>query len=141
MHGEKIPSGAALKGLATGRAIPTRQTTPVAGFQQKAEDTQTWMIMMGWKVSKLVTYGSWTTCWCPKSGLLGRVNKSVDCLLLASVCHVVLLVFTFGEFCKVFGLCIERPLPGHVLLLVLIHGNGNSTVIKTQLIFLAATTE
>jgi len=47
MHGEKIPSGAALKGLATGRAILTRQTTPVAGFQQKAEDTQSWMIMMG----------------------------------------------------------------------------------------------
>ena len=92
MRGEKIPSGAALKGLATGRATPTRQTSPVAGFQQKAEDTQTWMIMMGWKVSKLVTYGSWTTCWCPKSGRLGRVNKSVDCLLLASVCHVVLLV-------------------------------------------------
>ena len=92
MRGEKIPSGAALKGLATGRAIPTRQTTPVAGFQQKAEDTQNWMIMMGWKVSKLVTYGSWTTCWCPKSGRLGRVNKSVDCLLLASECHVVLLV-------------------------------------------------
>ena len=85
MHGEKIPSGAALKGLATGRAIPIRQTIPVAGFQQKAEDTRTWMIMMGWKVSKLVTYGSWTTCWCPKSDLLGRVNKIAELITCKSV--------------------------------------------------------
>ena len=29
-------------------------------------------------------------------------------------------LFTIGEFCRVFGLCIEGPILGHVLLLVLI---------------------
>ncbi len=30
----------------------------------------------------------------------------------------------FGEFCRVFGLCIEGPVQDHVLLLVLIYGYG-----------------
>ena len=47
MHGGKIPSGAAAKGRAVGKATPTRQTFPVAGFQQKAEGTPALMTMMG----------------------------------------------------------------------------------------------
>ena len=57
MPGGKTPSGAAVKVLAIGKGTPIRQTTPVAGYQRKAETSPAWRTMMGWKGSKLVTSG------------------------------------------------------------------------------------
>ena len=74
MLGVKTPNGVAPKGLAIGKGTLTRQTTPVAGCQRKAEGTRMWMTMMGWEVSRRVIYGSWTICWCPKFGLRGVSN-------------------------------------------------------------------